>query len=178
MIPTFHAEDIILDVDDNIFIPLGALSGTRREAVDKLFESRFDVHGRNRPRPDVSTKFDRTKKGKKKTQPLLSVEVSDIDSVIVASKSGADIIYAPISLFSEMMNEENVLRTMGLKEKGIELVLMTPAISFEEEMPELKKLMQQVIDAGFRVACSNYGTVQLATELGNWFCSAERVQPF
>ncbi|MDK2830354.1 MAG: family peptidase [Methanolobus sp.] len=175
---TFHAEDIILDIDENIFIPLGALSGTRRDAVDKLFESRFDMQGRNRPCPDVSTGFDRKKKGKKKTQALLSVEVSDIDSVIVASKSGADIIYAPISLFSEMMNEENILRTTGLKEKDIELVLVTPAISFEEDMPELKKLMQQVIDAGFKLACSNYGTVQLAKELGAGFAAQKEFNPF
>jgi putative protease len=174
---TFHAQDIILDVDENIFIPLGVLSGTRREAVDKLFESRFDMQGRNLPCPDVSTKFDRKKKGKKK-QPLLSVEVSDIDSVIVASKSGADIIYAPISLFTEMMNEENILRTTGLKEKNIELVLMTPAISFEEEMPELKKLMQWVIDSGFKLACSNYGTVQLANELEAGFVAQKEFNPF
>ena len=175
---TFHAEDIILDVDDNIFIPQGVLSGTRREAVDRLFESRFNLEGRNRPCPDVSTKFDRKKKGKEKTGLLLSVEVSNVDSVIVASKSGADIIYAPVSLFNEMMNEDNILRTTGLKEKNIELVLMTPAISFEEEMPELERLMQQVINAGFKLACSNYGTVQLANELGTEFVAQKEFNPF
>lgn len=175
---TFHAEDIILDVDDDIFIPLGVLSGTRREAVDKLFDTRFRMQGRNRPCPDVSTGSDRKKKGNGKNLPLLSVEVSDIDSVIAASKSGADSIYAPISLFKEMMNEDNILRTTGLKEKNIELVLITPAISFEEEMPALKQQMQQVIDAGFKLSCSNYGTVQLARELGAEFTAQKEFNPF
>ncbi|MBP1908422.1 U32 family peptidase [Methanolobus bombayensis] len=175
---TFHAEDIILDIDDNIFIPLGVLSSTRREAVDELFESRFQMHGRNRPCPDVSADLSHKKKRKKKNLPLLSVEVADIDSVIAASKFGADIIYAPIRLFDEMMNEENILRTTGLKEKNIELVLMTPAISFEEEMPEVKRLMQKVIGAGFKVACSNYGTIQLANELGTEFVAQKEFNPF
>ncbi|WP_340818307.1 DUF3656 domain-containing protein [Methanolobus sp. WCC4] len=177
---TFHAEDIVLDIDDNIFIPLGALSGTRREAVDELFNSRFQSQGRNRACPDVSTGYNR-KKGNLDSGnniPLLSVEVSDIDSVIVASKSGADIIYAPIGLFSEMMNEDNILRVNGLKEKDIELVLITPPISFEEEMPAIKELMQQVVDAGFSLSCSNYGTVRLANELNAPFVAQKEFNPF
>ncbi|WP_292468521.1 U32 family peptidase [Methanolobus sp.] len=175
---TFHAKDIIMDVDDNIFIPMGALSGTRREAVEKLFNSRFPRLGRNRSCPDVSTgyKRERTKDGAK--IPLLSVEVADIDSIFVASKSGADVIYAPIHLFTELMNEDNILRTNGLKEKNIEFVLMTPQISFEEDMPELKEQMQQVIDAGFKVACSNYGPVRLANELNAPFVAQKEFNPF
>lgn len=177
---TFHAKDIILDVDDNIFIPLGVLSGTRREAVDKLFESRFPVQGRNRACPEVSAGHKRKKEQlKSKTNPpLLSVEVSDIDSVIAASKAGADIIYAPLDLFDEMMSEENILRINGLKEKDIELVLITPAISFEEEMPAIKRQMQCVIDGGFRLSCSNYGTVRLANDLNTSFVAQKEFNPF
>lgn len=177
---TFHAEDIVLDIDDNIFIPLGALSGTRREAVDELYDSRFPVHGRNRACPEISTGYRREKDQLRSVinLPLLSVEVSDIDSIIVASKSGADIIYAPIGLFSELMNEDNILRAEGLKKKNIELVLITPSISFEEEMSELEELMQQVIDAGFRLSCSNYGTVRLANELNAPFVAQKEFNPF
>ncbi|SFM28637.1 U32 family peptidase [Methanolobus profundi] len=177
---TFSADEIVLDIDDNIFIPLGALSGTRREAVDELYNSRFPIIARNRPCPNISTGYNRKKahEASGTGEVLLSVEVSDIDSMITASKSGADIIYAPIGLFSEMMNEENILRTSGLKEKDIELVLITPAISFEEDMPELKEQMQKVIDAGFHLSCSNYGTVRLANELGASFVAQKEFNPF
>ncbi len=175
---TFHAEEIILDVDDNIFIPLGVLSGTRREAVERLFNSRFPMEGRNRSCPEVSTGFERNWTGGDRRVPMLSVEVSDVDSVVAASKSGADIIYAPIHLFSEMMNEENVLRTTGLKEKDIELVLVTPPISFEEDMQEIKEQVHKVIDAGFMLACSNYGTVQMADEMGIGFVAQKEFNAF
>ncbi|WP_094228729.1 DUF3656 domain-containing U32 family peptidase [Methanolobus psychrotolerans] len=175
---TFHAEDIILDVDDNIFIPLGALSGTRREAVEELYNSRFPVQGRNRRCPDVSTGYKRKKSSTGSEIPLLSVEVSDIESVFAASKSGADIVYAPIGLFPELINEDNILRTKGLKEKDVEFVLITPQICFEEEMPALKELMQQVTNAGFKVACCNYGTVQLANELNAPFVAQKEFNAF
>ncbi|MEZ5336480.1 MAG: DUF3656 domain-containing protein [Methanolobus sp.] len=176
---TFHATEIILDIDDNIFIPLGALSGTRREAVDEIFNSRFLAGGRNRACPDVSTGFKRKKQLHSKAKsPLLAVEVSDIDSVIVASKSGADIIYAPLEHFDEMMNEENILRTEGLKEKDIELVLVTPPICFEEDMPEVKRKMQHVTASGFNLSCSNYGTVRLANELNAPYVAQKEFNPF
>ncbi len=175
---TFHVEDIVLDVDDNIFIPLGALSGTRREAVEELFNSRFPREGRNRSCPTVSTGYKREiSKGESKA-PLLSVEVSEIDSIFTASKSGADIVYAPIHLFTELMNEDNILRTNGLKEKDVEFVLITPQVSFEEEMPALKELMQQVTDAGFKLACSNFGTVRLANELDAAFVAQKEFNTF
>ncbi len=179
---TFHADEIVLDIDDNIFIPLGVLSGTRRKAVAELFNSRFPMEGRNRACPDISTGYKRKIKGenirRKTEKPLLSVEVADIDSVIAASKAGADIIYAPISLFEEMMNEDNILRTTGLKEKNIELVLITPAISFEEEMPEIKAQMQKVADAGFYLACSNFGAVQMAKDMGVPFVAQKEFNMF
>ncbi|MDG6244868.1 MAG: DUF3656 domain-containing protein [Methanolobus sp.] len=176
---TFHAEEIIMDVDDNIFIPLGALSGARREAVDKLFMSRFPMHARNRPCPTVSTGFKRKAvSDEEKNIPLLSVEVSDADHIFVASKAGADIVYAPIGLYDELVNQDNILRTTGLKEKNVELVLMTPQISFEEEMPALKEQMRLVTDAGFRLACSNYGTIRLANELGIPFVAQKEFNIF
>jgi putative protease len=55
---------------------------------------------------------------------------------------------------------------------------MTPQISFEEEMPALKEQMRQVIDAGFRLACSNYGTIRLANELGAPFVALKEFNIF
>lgn len=175
---TFHVEDIVLDVDDNIFIPLGALSGTRREAVEELFNSRFPIVGRNRSCPTVSTGYKKEKSKDGSKTALLSVEVSQIDSIFTASKFGADIVYAPIHLFTKLMNEDNILRTNGLKKKDVEFVLITPQLSFEEEMPELKELMQQVTDAGFKLACSNYGTIRLANEMDASFVAQKEFNTF
>jgi putative protease len=109
---------------------------------------------------------------------MLSVEVSEIDSIFTAFKSGADIVYAPIHLLTELMNEDNILRTNGLKEKDVEFVLMTPQLSFEKEMPALKELMQQVTDAGFKLACSNYGTIRLANEMDASFVAQKEFNAF
>ncbi len=163
---TFHAEEIIMDIDDNVFIPLGVLTGTRRQAVEKLSRSRIPVQNRNRPCPTLTKGSSKEKTESYPHKILLSVEVSRIDHVFTCSKAGADIIYAPITLFDEMISEDNILRTNGLKKKNVELVLITPKICQEEEMPALKEMMQKVADSGFKLACSCFGSIGLANELG------------
>lgn len=176
----YVACSIIVEADDGIFIPLGVLTAARRNAIEKLRRHVLQSYKRTsvtlqlsdvvscinfQPRPS-SEQISFPQFNKQKTsEPLLSVEVPDIASLFLASRNGADIVYLPIYCFEELSQKKNDEFLREIKTKGIEIVFITPQITHDYELESLIPLFKAVKKAGYNVACSNLGTVQLAREM-------------
>jgi putative protease len=109
---------------------------------------------------------------------LLSVEVNESSSLFEAAFAGADIIYIPISKFEELTTPENAEKLEDLKAERIELVFRVPLISHDSELDELNPLLEKVKSAGFGIACSELGALQLAKELSIPFAAGKEFNIF
>lgn len=109
---------------------------------------------------------------------LLSVEVNESSSLFEAAFAGADIIYIPVSRFEELAAPENAEKLEDLKAERIELVFRVPLINHDHELDKLKPLLEKVKAAGFGIACSEFGAVQLAKELSIPFVAGKEFNNF
>ncbi len=196
----FEAVGVEIEADENIFIPVGVLKGTRRQASDLLLEKILQEQKKEQKKPDISafTGLCSTKSGSETSEsseevavkgsgktakkasgkPLLSVEVSKVSSLLRAAEAGADIIYIPISTFEELKSSENEGKLEDLKAGGLELVFILPIVNHDRELETLIPLIEKVRDAGFGIACSSLGTVQLAKTLGIPFVAQKEFNTF
>ncbi|WP_292378700.1 DUF3656 domain-containing U32 family peptidase [Methanosarcina sp. UBA289] len=109
---------------------------------------------------------------------LLSVEVNESSSLFEAAFAGADIIYVPVSKFEELTAPENTEKLEDLKAEKVELVFRVPLINHDHELDKLKPLLEKVKTAGFGIACSDFGVVQLAKELSIPFAAGKEFNIF
>jgi len=109
---------------------------------------------------------------------FLSVEVNESSSLFEAAFAGADIIYVPVSKFEELSAPENAKKLEDLKAERVEIVFRVPLINHDYELNKLKPLLEKVKDAGFGIACSEFGTLQLAKELSIPFTAGKEFNIF
>ncbi|UGV40796.1 U32 family peptidase [Methanococcoides orientis] len=170
---SFSASSVDMEINGNIFIPIGVLSGARRVAAEKLLEKILAQYRKGEKHPQLSDishfctegQCGNTVSRKKKQTPLLSVEVKNAGTLFEAVDMGADVVYLPIRKFHELVSEEYAGKLGDARDKT-EIVLMAPRISHEAELTELLPLMVKAKDDGFRIACYTLGQVELAKELG------------
>lgn len=166
---SFSASSVDLKINGNIFIPIGVLSGARREAAENLLEKILAQYMKEEKHPQLSeiSHFcvdDSVSKDETQT-PLLSVEVKNAGTLFDAVDMGADIVYLPIRKLHELMLEENAGKLDDARSNS-EIVLMAPRISHEAELMELLPLMEKAKDDGFHIACYTLGQVEVAKQLG------------
>jgi putative protease len=200
----FEATEILIEADENIFVPVGVLKNARRRVSDLLLEKilksykkeqkypslgdfnylcasepvckeNFNQNERQRISEDNSSRIRKEKTSKKL---LLSVEINKLSSLLEAIKAGADILYIPVSEFEELMLPENAEIFEDLKAKRIEVVFKVPLIVHERELEELKPLLEKIRDSGFSIACSDFGVVQLAKEFSIPFVAQKEFNIF
>lgn len=109
---------------------------------------------------------------------LLSVEVNESPSLFEAAFAGADVIYVPVSKFEELSAPENAEKLEDLKAERVEIVFRVPLINHDYELDKLKPLLEKVKEAGFGIACSEFGTLQLAKELSIPFTAGKEFNIF
>ncbi|HJH29265.1 MAG TPA: U32 family peptidase [Methanosarcinaceae archaeon] len=165
----YAAESVDVVADEDIFIPIGVLTNARREAADMFLQKTIRGYKRERKNPhlpDLNSENNNTK------IPLLSVEVSDADSMFYAADAGADIVYIPIEQFSELKDP------IAKKEDGVEFVFIVPQITHDHELISLTPLIEEVKTAGFGLSCSNLGAVQVAKTCGIPFVAQKELNTF
>ncbi|MEA1984094.1 MAG: U32 family peptidase, partial [Euryarchaeota archaeon] len=180
----------------NIFIPLGVLTKARREAVDILLQKVLHGHERERKDPDlaeIETVCCQSGDGaglvctapvadenmeNNAEHPLLAVEVTDISSLMSTAGAGADIAYIPIEHFRALTGPDYEGAVRKLANTGITIVFILPQITHDQELTALIPLIKDVKDSGFAVACSSFGTVQLASELELSFTAQKELTTF
>ncbi len=110
--------------------------------------------------------------------PRLSVEVNSPEGLFQAADGKADIVYIPVESFHELRSPEYRKKLRFLLKKGLEIVFTLPLIAHEREMEALIPLLKDVKEAGFPVACSDFGIMQLVKELGIPFVARKDLTPF
>ncbi|TGC09139.1 DUF3656 domain-containing U32 family peptidase [Methanolobus halotolerans] len=165
---SYYADSVRIEADENIFIPVGVITSARREAVALLEEKILELYKRDLKDPELQRQITgiHAVAVPPENKMLLSVEVSDRESLLIAAKAGADIIYLSIEYFEQLMKPGNRERMLELKEKGTEIIFLTPQVTFDYELITIEHLMADVHKAGFKLACSNLGTIRIASVMG------------
>jgi len=148
----FEPENIVIDLDNDIFIPISQLNTLRRSAVKKLEDELTRKWKRKCIKPDIS--FD-SKEIQTKIKPLLSVNTYSLESFKAAVDGGADVvIFGGENFTGSTLTPEDYQSVIEYgKQKGVEVYLSTPRI--DKKLDELNKLNElstnQNLD-GFLVA--------------------------
>ncbi|WP_406661762.1 DUF3656 domain-containing protein [Methanolobus sp. ZRKC3] len=166
----YISNSIKVDADENIFIPMGVLTGARRQATSLLEEKVLENYKHEEKKPliedsDASSVSNPDTDASSK-EPLLGVEVNGPKFLPSAIDGGADIVYMPIEWFETLVSGGSEISVQELAEKNVEIVFMTPQVSFDNELMETEGLMKRVHGAGFKVTCSDLGAIELAKEMG------------
>ncbi|MDF1557814.1 MAG: DUF3656 domain-containing protein [ANME-2 cluster archaeon] len=90
----FVADNVDIQMDENIFIPVGVINSVRREAVEKLAQLRVEKYRRK----CGTTTLDTTRhvKSTRPSRPIVSIRVSGPDYVHTAVSAGAQRVYVDI----------------------------------------------------------------------------------
>ncbi len=99
----FEAQDIIFEIDENIFIPVSEINSLRREGIDRLMQVRTQRWKRQCSRPVIQS----LKKPVKSGSPILSVNTDSIESFEAAVDGGADVVYIGGEVFSNIKPQMN-----------------------------------------------------------------------
>lgn len=162
----FFLEDLHLELDENLMVPVSEINKARRQAIEQLEEK---IKEKNRKtfrteKPFLNHLLINPVKQKKKA--ILAVTASDNKDLQAAISGGAERIYfsgefARNKLTLDIWKEAYLL----CQEKRVELYLATPRIVKNAFLPEWKKFFSQLQDyppAGILVA--NMGLLNILQE--------------
>jgi putative protease len=131
----FEAQDIIFEIDENIFIPVSEINSLRREGIDRLMQVRTQRWKRQCSRPIIPS----WKKPVKPGSPILSVNTDSIESFEAAVDGGADMVYIGGEVFfnikPQMMRPELRLwrARPRMPRKGIRVVWESRTVRFRRD---------------------------------------------
>ncbi len=151
----FEPENIVIDLDNDIFIPISQLNTLRRTAVKKLEDELTRKWKRKCIKPDIT--FD-SRDIQTKTKPLLSVNTCSLESFKAAVDGGADVVYFGGENFTDSpLTPEDYQSAIEYgKQKGVKVYLNAPRIDKKlGESDQLNKLYELYLDQnpdGFLVA--------------------------
>ncbi len=136
----FEPENIVIDLDNDIFIPISQLNTLRRTAVKKLEDELTRKWKRKCIKPDISFN---SREIQTKTKPLLSVNTCSFESFKAGVDGGADVVYFGGENFTDItLTPEDYQSAFEYgKQKGVEVYLSAPRIDKKlDELGELKTL--------------------------------------
>jgi len=102
----FKVNDVNLQIDDDIFIPLGVINSVRREAVQQLEINRVEHYRRKCVpiNPDKSEALSNIRQDK----PRLSIRVTDPDAIYAAVLGGANRVYVDLEGLIHKEDKTNI----------------------------------------------------------------------
>lgn len=171
----YSVSSIKVNADENIFIPLGVLTQARRDAFDKLLESKLSMFQREAKYPFFDTK--KSDSHEVSDSLLLAVEVGNIDSLRAAAENGADIIHVPIDLLPEIRQFEGG-KLLDSKNGMPEIVLSLPPIIHDSEQDAIAPMLLEAQKYELAVECSDIGSLKLVRDLGLPFVAAKSLNTF
>lgn len=144
----FEAQEINVEIDENIFMPVSGINSLRRAGIEKLLRARTQKWKRQCDKPVISPGQKRVISGK----PLLSVNTGSIGSFKAAVDGGADVVYFGEAFVESEKNKKPQMNSdkrrsiedeygraieYGLK-KNVKVFLNTPRIIRNmNELPDL-----------------------------------------
>lgn len=180
----FEADEISLNIKEDIFIPVGQLNDLRTKAISQLENLRI-LKWKREHAGNLQFSPGRGKLQKLSEKPLLSVSVYSLEGLEAALAGGADYIYFGEGLFRkpeeigrekgsgkeetslkspDSIFERAVLKTRAASRK---IYFNTPKIVKDSEMEYVEETLSRVSNYGANgVLVSNLGTFNLAKEKG------------
>ena len=160
----FHPVSVEITSSQDIFIPIKELNNIRNIAVQEL----EDIRARKWKRKLDHFIFSLPSQHNKKTgKPMLTVSVSNLDSLTSAAIEGADVIYygdenSRVYTKTELGKARDI--AFG---KGCMIYLSTPSIVWDNDINELQLLIREALEVGFHgVLVSNLGVLRLVQQMG------------
>ena len=160
---------MVADLEENIMVPVSEINDARRRAVESLEQARLKKFSRPAlaavPAGVIPQATSSRKTGVK---PELSANVDTVEKALAALAHGADcILFGGESYSHKPITPENYRQVVAAtRQKGKKVILTTPRITKEWQVPQLKATLQLfaelVPDA---VSVSNLGSLQLARQL-------------
>ena len=145
----YFFENISLDIEDNLSIPLSVLNKIRREALEQISEKRDFDYNYSFEMPRLNLKPVKRQMTEKRA------EVKKIDGI---GKGDYDLVFVPIDI-SETDIE-------ALNDKEIKFGISVPRGLFDREKKIINRL-KEFKNKGVRdVLCNNLGAVYFCKELG------------
>jgi len=125
----FEPENIKVNLEADIFIPISQLNTLRRTAVKRLEKERTKNWKRTCNKPKII--FDSREMQNKPLKPLLSVNTCSLETFKAAVDGGADVVYfGEENLTGDLLTIEDYRYAIEYgKEKGVEVYLATPRIA-------------------------------------------------
>ena len=148
----YNVNDIKVEVDNNISLPISALNSLRRECTDELDDLRKITHNYKINEADISVDFTPYNQYEDKARACVR------GTKISPAFKDYDLVFAP--LFSDIRELER------LKNEGYNIGVEVPRGMFGRE-EQIKKQLQRVKDIGITDAlCHNIGALYTAKKLG------------
>ncbi|MEF9952761.1 MAG: U32 family peptidase [Clostridium sp.] len=153
----FEFDNIYIDVEEGIIIPVSRINQMRRDAIEKLIDTLQGVNKIDSINIEVEDVVD--SKPKK-----ILVAATSINAAITSYKEGADIVfYGGDDL---RVNRRDFRQLIDLKEKGINIYPWFSEIVIEE-MNKVKKEINLLKENGIdKCLCSNLGIYNILKEEG------------
>jgi len=102
----FEVNDVNLQIDDDIFIPLGVINSVRREAVQQLEINRVEQY--RRKCVPISPNKSEALSNIRQDNPRLSIRVTDPDAIYAAVLGGANRVYVDIESLIHKEDKTNI----------------------------------------------------------------------
>ncbi len=152
----FEAQEINVEIGENMFIPVSAINYLRRKGIDKLVQMRTQKWKRQCIKPIISPGQKSVKSGK----PILSVNTGSIESFIAAIDGGADVVYIGGGYNTDegrLIEEENCCYAIEYgREKEVEVFFSTSRIIKNiNELPDFfspQRSQSDLLPDGFLVS--------------------------
>ncbi len=138
----FYADNVDIQLDENLILPLSAINALRREATDKLTEMLLTRRSGKLPDTIDQPQY-------KASKPLRTARFHSYDR-IPQDASVYDIVYMPLERFDGQMSD----RVNGV---------IIPPVVFDSESDKIEAMLKAASAAGIRHALvSNLGHIELA----------------
>ncbi len=146
---SFEIENIVADVDNNIFLPLKSLNELRRTLTDELNTKIRNSYKRMLQKQQLANPS-----GQQNTDALFTAHIRTIEQYNAISEFDFAYIFVPIELFDKIKHKPNI-------------IYVFPDIIRDSDLDYYVTLMDKLISTGIKTVLSgNYAILSLAKEKG------------
>lgn len=156
------------DLGEDIMVPVSEINDARRRAVDALEQRRLNAFSRPALTVVPAGILPQVSNRKAGVKPELSVNVDTVERAKVALAHGADIIlFGGESYSHKPITGEDYHQVVAVaRQKGKKVILTTPRIMKEWQIPEIKTILKIYAElAPDAVSVSSLGALRLARQL-------------
>lgn len=153
----FVLKDVHFELDENVIVPVGEINEARRRAIEELEAARSEAARPAPPLPDDTfarrlaqarlqlTGRDLPPEWSPGREPLISIAVTDLESLEAAVGAGVDRVYFGGESFRSgpPVGEAEIRRGVEIcREHGVSFVLSTPRIIHDPEMTAVLRRLE------------------------------------